>query len=105
MHDQPRSEPLSPGSYYPKDLHPILPRRVPRLGVTLFLGSGQWRYTNEPRPLMLLVTCVRLDISQGYSGDWVWLEGDELAPGDVIVGRVQALVHVTAIPDSALAGG
>jgi hypothetical protein len=69
--------------------------------VVLLLGTGQWRYTNEPRPLMLVVDKVRLDISGWYAGDWVWVEGDEVDGTGAAVGPVQALVRVDAIPDSA----
>jgi hypothetical protein len=101
----PRFEAPAPGGPLPRDLWPIPPRRVHRVGVVLLLGAGQWRYTNEPRPLMLLVNRVRLDISGWYAGDWVWIEGAELDRSGTAVRRAQALVHVDAIPDSAAESG
>jgi hypothetical protein len=54
---------------------------------------GRCRYRDSA--LMLLVRCVRMDISQRYGGAWVWLEGDEHADAGYAIGRTQALVHVS----------
>lgn len=75
------------------------PRRVPRVGVVLRLAAGEWLYLD--RALILRVTRVREDLSRWYEGAWVWCEGDELDEAGAVVGPIQALVAVDAIPDEA----
>lgn len=48
------------------------------------------------RHLVLLVERVRVDISQWYAGNWVWLEGEEIDEYGRPLRRTSALVHVSA---------
>ncbi len=48
---------------------------------------------------MVLVTVVHADISQWYGGDWCWVECEELGADDRVIGPVQVLLSVDAIPD------
>ena len=73
-----------------------LPRRVPHTGQVLRLDPTDMRY--RTRPLIVRVERVRLDISTYYNGDWVWVEGAELGPDGGIVGRLQVLISVDALP-------
>lgn len=72
------------------------PRRVPHLGQVLRLDPRDMRY--RVAPLTIRVREVRLDLSTWYDGDWVWVEGEELEPGGIVVGWRQVLVRVDAIP-------
>lgn len=74
------------------------PRRVPHLGQVLQLAGGDVRY--RAAPLRLQVTEVRLEISQWYGGEWVWVEGHELDAADHPIAWQQALIRVTAIVDA-----
>ena len=81
---------------------PVAVRRplvTPRVGVTpgdvVRLAEADYRYAEGP--LRLRVARVRLDLSQWYDGQWVWLEGVEIGPdgenGDwrPVLARVAAL--------------
>jgi hypothetical protein len=73
---------------------PRLPVPADRLvGFVLQIPAGRCRYRGAR--FALLVRRVRLDISQWYGGEWVWLEGDELADAGYSLGWIQALVHVS----------
>ena len=80
----------------------LTPRQVPDVGQVLRLASGDVRYRTAP--LRLLVARVRLDISDWYGGEWVWVEGHELDAADHPIAWQQALIRVAAIGRS-LAGG
>jgi hypothetical protein len=71
---------------------------VPRVGAVLDLEPGQWRFGGS-RPLRIRITGVRADISRWYSGDWVWVDGDELNQSGEYVWPMQVLVSCDAIPD------
>jgi hypothetical protein len=71
----------------------------PRVGATLDLQPGQWPYQN--RPLRLVVTGVRPEISRWYGGNRVWVYGAELDPAGQPAGPCSALVFCDAIPDNA----
>jgi hypothetical protein len=73
------------------------PRHRPVPGQVLDLEGPDVRYRSAP--LRFLVEKVRLDISQCYGGNWVWLEGRELHPthGYPMI-WLQLLVNVDAIP-------
>ena len=74
---------------------PQLPVPADRLlGFVVRIPAELCRYRRTG--LVLLVRRVRLDISRWYGGQWVWLEGDELSSEGYTLGRIQALVHVTA---------
>jgi hypothetical protein len=77
------------------------PRRLPRVGAVLDLEPGQWRFGD--RPILIRVTAVRADISRWYSGDWVWVNADEINEAGEYVWPMQLLVSCDAIPDEALA--
>lgn len=64
------------------------------VGRIVHVPAGSCHYRDGA--LVLLVRCVRLDISQWYGGQWVWLEGDELSSSGFRLGWRQALVHVSA---------
>jgi len=96
----PRGEPPQAGGYLPRDVT-TPPRRLPRVGTILTLEPGQWRIATEPRRLVVLVTQVRADISTWYGGAWCWVHGDELDDNGRVVGPVQVLIDVDAIPDDA----
>jgi hypothetical protein len=83
---------------------PRLPAPVDHLvGYLLRIPADACRYRQEG--LLLLVRRVRLDISSWYGGQWVWLEGDELAVTGQRLRWAQALVHVTAcVPDRSILG-
>ncbi|WP_229076060.1 hypothetical protein [Actinoplanes sp. DH11] len=78
---------------------PRLPTPADRIvGRLLRIPAGACRYRGPG--LLLLVRRVRLDISDWYGGQWVWLEGEELAATGQRLRWTQALVHVTAcVPD------
>lgn len=71
------------------------PRRVPHLGQILELADDDMRYRTTP--LRLQVTEVRLEISQWYGGEWVWVEGHELDATNHPIAWQQALIRVAAI--------
>jgi hypothetical protein len=48
-------------------------------------------------PLRLRVSRVRLDISDWYGGEWVWVEGHELDAADHPIAWQQSLIRVAAI--------
>jgi hypothetical protein len=73
------------------------PRHRPVPGQVLDLEGRDVRWRSAP--LRFRVEKVRLDISQWYGGNWVWLEGRELHPtqGHPMI-WLQLLVNVDAIP-------
>jgi hypothetical protein len=74
---------------------PRLPMPADQLvGHVLRIPANRCRYRDTA--LALLVRRIRFDISQWYGGRWVWLEGEELADTGYSLGRMQALVHVSA---------
>lgn len=75
------------------------PHRLPVTGQVLDLAGGDVRYRRQP--LRLHVTVIRPEISQWYSGEWVWVEGHELDAADHPIAWLQALVRVAAIPVTA----
>lgn len=83
---------------------PRLPVAADQLvGHVLRVPAGSCRYRDGA--LVLFVRRVRLDISQWYGGQWVWLEGDELADPGYRLRWTQALVHVAACDLRAVAAG
>jgi hypothetical protein len=80
---------------------PRLPVPADRLvGYLLRIPADACHYRGHG--VSLLVRRVRLDISHWYGGQWVWLEGEELAPSGQRLRWTQALVHVSAcVPDRA----
>jgi hypothetical protein len=73
---------------------PRLPTPPERLiGRVLQIPADQCRY--RERTLFLLVTRVRIDISQWYGGNWVWLEGDEIDRQGRRLTTTSELVHVS----------
>jgi hypothetical protein len=84
-----------PMSAFPLRVPPRLPIPPERLnGRLLRIPADRCRYRD--RNLLLLIRRVRLDISQWYGGDWVWLEGDEINEHGQPLGWTSALVHVSA---------
>lgn len=82
-------------SAFPLRVPPRLPTPPERLnGRVLQVAADRCRYRD--RTLLLLVRRVRVDISQWYGGDWVWLEGDEINDDGQRMGWISALVHVSA---------
>jgi hypothetical protein len=82
-------------SAFPNRVPPRLPTPPDRLiGRVLQIPTNRCRYRD--RDLALLVKHVRLDISQWYGGDWVWLEGDEVDEHGQLLSWTSALVHVSA---------
>lgn len=77
-----------------------VPPRLPTppdhlVGRVLRIPGNCRRYRNGD--LVLMVRRVRVDISQWYGGNWVWLEGDEFDERGHTPGTpTQALVHVSA---------
>ncbi|MEW2475977.1 hypothetical protein AB0875_19485 [Micromonospora gifhornensis] len=57
---------------------PVVPQVCVAPGDVLRLRSSDYRYATGP--LRLRIVRVRLDISQWYEGQWVWLEGVEITP-------------------------
>jgi hypothetical protein len=70
----------------------VPPERL--VGRVLRIPPDMCRYRS--RALLLRVTRVRVDISQWYGGDWVWLDGDEIDLHGVALATVSELVHVSA---------
>ena len=72
------------------------PDRIPGPGTVLNLAVEDVQYRDTP--LRLHIERSRPDISLWYDGQWIWLEGVELAEDGAPIQRVQALVRVAAIP-------
>lgn len=72
------------------------PGRLPYVGQVLRLGPADIRY--RAGPLVIRVQRIRLDLSEMYDGDWIWVEGEELAQGGAVLAWRQVLVRVDAIP-------
>jgi hypothetical protein len=82
-------------SAFPIRMPPRLPTPPDRLnGRVLHIPPDLCRYRDHG--LVLVVRRVRLDISQWYGGEWVWLEGDEIDENGQSLPRTSALVHVSA---------
>jgi hypothetical protein len=72
------------------------PRHGPAVGQILDLDSGDVRYRGTS--LRFQVADIREDISRGYGGSWLWLEGYELHPTEGYeMTWLQILVSVDAI--------
>jgi hypothetical protein len=55
-------------------------------------------YQHTTGPLRLRITCVRLDLSIWYDGQWVWLEGVEIRADGQAGPHRQVLARVAALP-------
>jgi hypothetical protein len=76
------------------------PSAIPRVGVDLVLAPTAWGLRAPSYGLVLRIVRVRLDISNPYGGDRVWVEGREVdLPGGHPGSWMQVLVWVDAIPD------
>ncbi|MFD6755637.1 MULTISPECIES: hypothetical protein [Micromonospora] len=74
---------------------PVVPRvPVAAEDVVQLAEADHWYATG---PLRLRIVRVRLDVSQWYDGEWVWLEGVEIGPDGqpgasrTVLARVAAL--------------
>jgi hypothetical protein len=67
------------------------------VGQVLHLEADQWRWPGG-YARWVEVAGVRLDISDWYGGDWVWIEGYALDERACRTHRVQLLVACDAIP-------
>ncbi|MEV6692642.1 hypothetical protein AB0M35_14335 [Micromonospora sp. NPDC051196] len=57
---------------------PVVPRVTVAAGDVVRLAEADHRYATGA--LRLRIVRVRLDVSQWYDGEWVWLEGIEIGP-------------------------
>ena len=72
---------------------PALPDVPP--GTILKLSEDDWRYGGHT--LFLRVEFVRVDLSTYYDNEWVWVSGQQLARDGSPMGRLDALVKVSAL--------
>ncbi|GAA0406482.1 hypothetical protein GCM10009541_57000 [Micromonospora gifhornensis] len=78
---------------------PVVPRVSVTAGQVVQLAETDYRYATCV--LRLRILRVRLDVSQWYDGEWVWLEGVEIGPDGrpgtfrPVLARVAALRPVT----------
>ncbi|MGC5031085.1 hypothetical protein [Micromonospora sp. DT229] len=75
---------------------PVVPQVSVVPGDVVRLRSSDYRYATGP--LRLRIVRVRLDISQWYEGEWVWLEGVEITPGGQDGAWRPVLARVCALP-------
>ncbi|MEU6024819.1 hypothetical protein [Micromonospora sp. NPDC047134] len=75
---------------------PVVPQVCVAPGDVVRLRSSDYRYPTGP--LRLRIVRVRLDISQWYEGQWVWLEGVEITPDGQDGAWRPVLARVCALP-------
>ncbi|MGW4682371.1 hypothetical protein ACWEOS_28230 [Micromonospora taraxaci] len=75
---------------------PVIPCVSVAPGNVVRLAESDYRYAAGP--LQLRIVRVRLDISEWYDGQWVWLEGVEIGPDNHDGVFRQVLARIAALP-------
>ncbi|SCE99231.1 hypothetical protein [Micromonospora mirobrigensis] len=75
---------------------PVIPRVSVVPGDVVRLAESDYRYSAGP--LRLRIVRVRLDLSEWYDGQWVWLEGVEIGPDNQDGAFRQVLARAAALP-------
>ncbi|MER5454628.1 hypothetical protein ABT008_07590 [Micromonospora sp. NPDC002389] len=81
---------------------PVVPQVCVAPGDVVRLDMADYRY--PAGPLRLRIVRVRLDVSQWYDGQWVWLEGVEIGPDGKDGTWRPVLARVAALPSLAASG-
>ncbi|MEU4551854.1 hypothetical protein [Micromonospora violae] len=75
---------------------PVIPRVSVVPGNVVRFAESDYQY--PAGPLRLRIVRVRLDLSEWYDGQWVWLEGVEIGPDDQDGAFRQVLARIAALP-------